>query len=118
MILPTKTYRDEEVKDESGYFQILSDLHLCGASQYSAAEIVYLPTPLPSSQTIEPKLGPIQEAISEWLNALPELALWKAGTTRSDLLEQSPNAGPSTSPCCFCLQAASKTQHGRLSFNP
>jgi tRNA wybutosine-synthesizing protein 2 len=90
MILPTNTYRDEEVQHESGYSQILSDLHLSAASQYSAAEIVYLPSPLPSPETNEPRLGPIQEAISEWLETLTELLLRKTGTTRSDLVEHAP----------------------------
>src|ERR1700728_1864245 len=90
MILPTNTYRQKEVQDEAGYFQILSDLHLSGASQYSAAGIVYLPSPLPGPETSEPRLGPIQEAISEWLQTLPALSLWKTGTTRSDLVEHSP----------------------------
>jgi tRNA wybutosine-synthesizing protein 2 len=90
MILPTNTYRDEEVEDESSYFQILSDLHLCGANTYSAAKIVYLPSPSLGPQTSEPKLGPIQEAISEWLETLPEFSLWKTGTARSDLLENPP----------------------------
>lgn len=90
MILPTNTYRHEEVQDEAGYFQVLSDLNLSGVSQNSAAEIVYLPSPLPGPETSEPKLGPIQEAISEWLETHPERSLWKTDTTRSDLLEQSP----------------------------
>jgi tRNA wybutosine-synthesizing protein 2 len=90
MIVPTKTYRDEEAKDGAAYFQILSDLHLCGASEYIAAEIIYVPTPFPGPKAIDPKLGPIQEAILEWLNALPELALWKTGTMRTTLLESSP----------------------------
>ncbi len=90
MIIPTTTYREEAVEDEAEHFQILSHLHLCGASQYAAADIVYLSTQIPGPENNEPKLGPIQKAISEWLKALPELRTWKSGTTRAGLLKSSP----------------------------
>jgi tRNA wybutosine-synthesizing protein 2 len=90
MIIPTKKCLDEEVNDEAGYFTILSDLYLCGASQYAAAEIIYLPSPSPNSQCIEPRSGPIQDAVLEWLNALPDQAMWNTGAVRTGLLESSP----------------------------
>lgn len=90
MIIPTSKYLDEEVQDESGYFQILSDMHLSGASVYLVAEIVYLPSPSVELETSETKQGPIQGAILEWLQAHPELSWWKSATMRSDLLDHSP----------------------------
>jgi len=90
MILPTNIYHDEEVKDEAGYFQVLTDLHLCSANLYSAVEIVYLPSPLLGLECSESKPGPIQEAIAEWLKTVPERSLWKTGTTASDFVERSP----------------------------